>query len=393
MASLVAFRPVVVPPAVLPRQVAERSGSAILLEGVEGATLWTGSFAFGEDGTISGRVEGCVHFGLRGVEFALAGAGGDAALLFAKLFGGDVPAAFRHLLAGDDVIVGSSGADVLRGFAGRDRLLGGGGRDRLEGGEGHDTIEGGVGDDHLFGEDGDDRLLGESGNDRLDGGPGADWLDGGPGEDRMEGGDGDDTFVVDHAADQVVERPGQGRDTVRASVSYRLPAEVEALVLLGVRAIDGAGNAAGNAVYGNDGANRLFGDDGDDLLHGGWGDDVLEGGQGADRLIGGPGRDVFLYRTVAESPAASGRRDTIADFVPGLDRIDLGRIDGDETAAGKQGLVFVGASPFTAPGQVRVRYVGENTQVQLNVDTDLQPEMEIVLAGRIALAAGDFLLG
>ena len=58
-------------------------------------------------------------------------------------------------------------------------------------------------------------------------------LDGGEGADRMSGGAGNDTYIVDHAGDTVVEIAGDGIDSVRASVSYGLSANVENLELTG----------------------------------------------------------------------------------------------------------------------------------------------------------------
>ena len=55
---------------------------------------------------------------------------------------------------------------------------------------------------------------------------------------------GDDRYGVDHAGDQVFERPGQGSDTVTSTVAMALPEHVEHLVLLGVAALDASGNDA-----------------------------------------------------------------------------------------------------------------------------------------------------
>jgi len=64
-------------------------------------------------------------------------------------------------------------------------------------------------------------------------------------------------YFVDNPYDIVTEDPaGGGNDIVVASISYTLPANVEALVLLeGSAAVDGAGNDANNALIGNSGNN------------------------------------------------------------------------------------------------------------------------------------------
>ncbi|WP_419899056.1 calcium-binding protein [Roseomonas sp. USHLN139] len=150
------------------------------------------------------------------------------------------------------------------------------GPDRLEGTEGDDTLDGAGGDDLLYGFGGADTLIGGDGNDTLDGGSGADLLQGGP---------GDDLFIVDHPGDRVREAPGQGSDTLRASVSFSLAGQfIEHLQLTGLAAIDGTGNSLNNRLTGNRMANTL---------HGLGGNDILDGGAGADRLHGGPGDDLF----------------------------------------------------------------------------------------------------
>lgn len=102
---------------------------------------------------------------------------------------------------------------------------------------------------------------------------GSDLLDGGPGADTMVGGFGNDRYLVDHAADVVVEAFEGGHDIVRASVSHVLSEHVEDLELTGTDAIDGTGNAQRNTLRGNAAANRLDGGAGADMLVGGAGDD------------------------------------------------------------------------------------------------------------------------
>jgi Ca2+-binding RTX toxin-like protein len=68
-----------------------------------------------------------------------------------------------------------------------------------------------------------DNLVGSSGND---------YVDGGSGIDRMEGGNGDDMYVVGSKYDVVIEKPGEGRDTVFLwDTKYTLPENVENLVI------------------------------------------------------------------------------------------------------------------------------------------------------------------
>lgn len=111
----------------------------------------------------------------------------------------------------------------------------------------------------IFGTGGDNVLNGGGGNDILFGKGGNDRLDGGTGNDTLHGGLGDDTYFVDRVGDKIVELPGEGNDTVYASVTYGLSANVENLVLRGTGNLSGFGNDLDNAITGNDGNNRLTG--------------------------------------------------------------------------------------------------------------------------------------
>lgn len=108
---------------------------------------------------------------------------------------------------------------------------------------------------------------------------------------------------------------------------------------------------AGQSFTGTAGRDQLVGGRGNDLLRGEAGDDILVDGAGADTLHGGTGADVFILR-------ADGATDTIADFQPGVDRLDLGdlgrfytstglaftpRADGCEIRIGTERLILISA--------------------------------------------------
>ncbi|PSB05563.1 hypothetical protein C7B76_31240, partial [filamentous cyanobacterium CCP2] len=199
---------------------------------------------------------------------------------------------------------------------------------RLVGGSGNDVLMGGLGND---------LLIGNAGNDRLDGGLG---------DDTLIGGSGDDIYYVHSLNDVIVEEENGGYDIVFASVDWTLGPHLEDLALMGTARVavgndlDNAitGNAVNNLLVGGFGNDTLVGGSGKDTLVGGSGNDDLQGGAGRDRLIGGagddrleggPGRDTLRGGLGKDIFVLSSRRkrdrDTIIDFKPGEDLIQLSR--------------------------------------------------------------------
>ncbi|WP_442962680.1 calcium-binding protein, partial [Pseudomonas sp. AM14(2022)] len=121
-------------------------------------------------------------------------------------------------------------------------------------------------------------------NNTIYGNDGENVLDGGAGADFMVGGAGNDTYIVDNIGDVVSETSTLTSeiDTVRASVSYTLSANVENLILTGTADLSGVGNAQNNVIIGNDGNNRMI------------------GGAGLDTLIGGKGNDIYSIDQAGE---------------------------------------------------------------------------------------------
>jgi Ca2+-binding RTX toxin-like protein len=174
--------------------------------------------------------------------------------------------------------------------------------DNIFGHLGNDVYDGQGGDDQINGNGGDDTLIGDGGNDRLDGGEGNDTLDGGSGDDR---------YFVDATGDMIIETAGNGTDLVAARDSFALAADddIETLSTAnykGTLAIDLAGNALSQEIYGNNGVNLL-----------------KDGGGAADTLQGLDGNDTYLVYaagTVVLEEAGKGSADKVAaavDFVLG----------------------------------------------------------------------------
>ena len=123
------------------------------------------------------------------------------------------------------------------------------------------------------------------------------------------------------------------------------------------------GRTAGDLLYGQNGNDLLVGDQGNDTLLGGAGNDrliggegidILNGGTGADILSGGSGRDLFIFDSFDTGV------DTIQDFQPGVDQLELRQILSPEALA---------VSSFTDFVQLRQR--GRDTQVSVDFNGTL----------------------
>ncbi len=165
-------------------------------------------------------------------------------------------------------------------LAGNDRFILSGGDDFIWAMGGNDTVSGRNGDDTVYGGNGADSLLAEDGADLIFAGAGADRAYGGLGNDRLDGEDDND------------------------------------------RLWGGAGN---DQQFGGTGADWLYGEDGRDLLSGGSAADQIFGGASNDTLIGGSGNDTLSLGAGVDvlRIAAGFGTDTVTDFTPGVDHIEI----------------------------------------------------------------------
>jgi Ca2+-binding RTX toxin-like protein len=284
-----------------------------------------------------------------------------------------------------------------------------------------DEINGNAGDDVLKGYDGADELYGSGGIDLMFGGAGDDFLDGGIGNDDMRGGTGNDTYVVNSAADKIVEAKGAAggtADVVSSSVldiNLASFANVENATLLGSAQLNARGTAGANRLDGdqNSAANGLRGLNGNDTYVVGAGDSIVEtatggkdtvssstislnlavfanvenakllgnanlnltgagsnnaltgnaglnvltGAGGKDTLTGGLSSDIFDFDAVNHSLAGD-RRDVIKDFSQAQDdHIDLSTIDANGSRLGDT-FQFIGTAAFSGDaGELRIRFI------------------------------------
>jgi len=317
--------------------------------------------------------------------------------------------------AGANTLNGADGQDTLVGGLGSDKLNGGSGDDVLDGGAGADTMAGGVGNDSytvdavtdvivenagegtdsvtasvsytlsasaeietlelagtaningtgngfdnvITGNSGNNALNGAAGDDVLEGGDGNDTLDGGTGGDTLDGGSGNDLYVVDDAADMIIEQVGGGTDAVSAGATYTLGDNVENLTLTGTANVDGTGNELGNAITGNGGNNSLAGEAGNDTLSGGAGADMLDGGEGNDTLDGGTGADTMTGGAGDDSYVVDNVGDVIVeDADGGTDTVSAASVY--TLGANIENLTLTGAAAISGTGNANDNVVTGN---------------------------------
>ena len=261
----------------------------------------------------------------------------------------------------DNALTGSGAANTLDGGLGSDAMAGGGGSDIYKvddagdtvteaAGGGADTVHSGVSFalganvEHLMLTGGSD--IDGTGNalaNQLTGNAGANRLDGGAGADVMTGGLGDDTYVVDAAADKIVESSATGgTDTVESGVTLILGTNLENLALTGAGNLNATGNSAGNVLTGNAGNNLLDGRLGADSMAGGAGDDIYVVDDALDMVSEAPGEGTDTVRSSVDY--------TLAADLETLTLTGTGAIAGTGNADANQLTGNAGANLLTGLG-------------------------------------------
>jgi Ca2+-binding RTX toxin-like protein len=186
---------------------------------------------------------------------------------------------------GGDVLLANSGADTLISAVGLlDQLEGGTGSDLFEVnyvsdtvtvGKSHgiDTIQSSVSfsaaanvADLVFTGTAAVSGTGNSLANLIIANDGSDTLTAGSGLATLQGGAGNDVFVINNLNDVVIDTSTTSANTLRSSVSYTLPTNINALVLTGSAALSGTANNGADTLTSNTGLDTLTGGDGNDLF-------------------------------------------------------------------------------------------------------------------------------
>ena len=285
-----------------------------------------GDVLAGDDGAnvIDGGTGGDEMVGFKGDDIYYVQSPSDEVIEAAGGGTDRVIASVNHILAEwvENLTLVGSGAIAGTGNQLANRIEGTGADNILDGGVGADTLIGHAGNDTYYVDNPGDRLVetehggidtaiasvsynlageyvenltlagsaninadGNSLNNLLIGNDGNNLLNGHNGADTMRGGLGDDSYVVDNAADVVIESSQAGTDTVQSYLNYTLGENLENLTLIGSGAINGTGNALANTITGNAAANILDGGAGDDIMMGGAGDDSYYVDNSGDQVI------------------------------------------------------------------------------------------------------------
>ncbi|WP_457421253.1 beta strand repeat-containing protein [Roseateles sp. P5_E7] len=292
----------------------------------------------------------------------------------------------------DNALIGNIGDNQLDGGAGADAMAGGAGNDTYvvdnagdvvteAANAGLDIVQASISfalpvnvEQLILTGSANLNATGNTLNNQLTGNAGDNLLDGGAGADAMAGGAGNDSYVVDNAGDMVTEGAAAGTDSVQASVTHTLGANVEHLTLTGGSAINGTGNTLDNQITGNSAANTLSGADGNDTLTGGGGADTLLGGNGDDTLIaaspadlasadGGAGIDLLKFTT-------SGASFDIASLINVAHNIEA--LDLRNGSAGGIDLSSLGITSITDANHALTLKLDSGDVIHVAADTQLQ---------------------
>lgn len=157
------------------------------------------------------------------------------------------------------------------------------------------------------------------------------------------------------------------------------------------------GSRRRDTLVGGAGNDRLEGGDREDVLSGGDGNDLLNGGRGEDRLTGGSGADTFQYgvwEPFGRERDTINDRDTMTDFQPGVDKIDLGAVDASRASPGNNDFTFIGSQRIgtSDAGEISIRQFANRTMIYIDTDSNRHAEFSIRCEGDVTFSEDDFIL-
>jgi Ca2+-binding RTX toxin-like protein len=124
-------------------------------------------------------------------------------------------------------------------------------------------------------------------------------------------------------------------------------------------------------------------------------------GLGGDYLVGNEGADIFQYFAVEESQNVTingvNQLDQIVDFTQGQDKIDLSGMDANPLLDGDQAFTFIADPAHYTGDWTGVVWQTTNSQtgiatINVSIDGDAAPEMQIYMSHPYQFAASDFIL-
>ena len=141
-----------------------------------------------------------------------------------------------------------------------------------------------------------------------------------------------------------------------------------------------ASGSTPTTVFGN----GIVGED----LGGGTGETIFVGGAGTQHLYGGQGANIFTYLAVSDGG------DTLSNFDPAKDVIDLSNINANITTPGLQSFTFIGTAAFDGGAEVRYQQDPTTgvTYVQAALAGDISADFTITIEGLVSLTAANFAL-
>ena len=167
--------------------------------------------------------------------------------------------------------------------------------------------------------------------------------------------------------------------STQAQAAYQAPTtNVVSATTSSVWAI--ASGSTPTTVFGN----GIVGED----LGAGTGETIFVGGAGTQHLYGGQGANIFTYLAVSDGG------DTLSNFDPAKDVIDLSHIDANITTPGLQSFTFIGTAAFDGGAEVRYQQNPTTgvTYVQAALAGDISADFTITIEGLVSLAAANFAL-